>query len=130
MWLYIFSNRFIQRYDSISSYPWIIEYYDLNNEKLEEIKYCNFKLPLGMMKLGEKGKKRKNDYLNYYNNIYKKSNLPQEKSNFFTNLFYRDEGNKIKFPMMKYHIYLKSFFKSCIYFTLFSKIISLYFNFN
>ena len=105
MWLNIFSNRSYRDITQYPVFPWIIENYDLNNENLEKINYRNFKLPLGMMELGEKGIKRKNDYLNYYK-ICKESNLPQEKSNsIFTLFFNRDEGNdvnKIPFDEIPY----------------------------
>ncbi len=65
-----------------------------------------------MMELDEKGKKRKNDYKNYYDIMCKETNFSQKKNNFFHNFFYRNEENNINnIPLMKYHIYLEVIFQ-------------------
>ena len=79
MWLNIFSNRSYRDITQYPIFPWILENYDLNNKTLEHIKYRDFKLALGMMELNEKGKKRKNDYKNYYDIMCREKNIFQKK---------------------------------------------------
>ena len=63
MWLNIFSNS---SYRDITKYPvcpWILNDYNLNYKNLSKSTYRDFNLPLGMMAIGEKGKKRKESYI-------------------------------------------------------------------
>ncbi len=95
IWLNIFSNR---SYRDITQYPvcpWILNDYNLNYENLSKSTHRDFNLPLGMMEIGEKGKKRKESYIELYKNMYSDLNLsPPEKSNYF-NFF--SKNNKYNF---------------------------------
>ncbi len=115
MWLNIFSNRSYRDITQYPIFPWILEDYDLNNKTLEHIKYRNFKLPLGMMELNEKGKKRKNDYKNYYDIMCREKNIFQKK-NLFQNVFYRNEENNInKIPFDEIPYLFGSYFSNPAY---------------
>ena len=105
MWLNIFSNR---SYRDITQYPvcpWILSDYNLEYENLSKSNKRDFKLPLGMMEIGEKGKKRKESYIEIYKNMYYdlKLNPPEKKSTY--NIFSKNEKynfNDINFDEIPY----------------------------
>ena len=74
--------------------PWILEEYDLNKDIKKEPKFRDFKLPIGLMEIGEKGKKRKENYINFYNIMIKELNLPKEEESFFSILFSWEKKKK------------------------------------
>ena len=90
MWLNIFSNRSFRDITQYPVFPWLLQFYDLNNKTLEKVEYRDFKLPMGMMELTEKGKNRKENYLNLYNYSIKEiedNNIKKEKEKEQESLF-------------------------------------------
>ena len=94
MWLNIFSNRSLRDITQYPIFPWILEEYDLNKDLKSEPKYRNFKLPIGLMEIGERGKKRKENYLHLYNLMMDELNLPKQEKTFLSKLFNCEKENK------------------------------------
>ncbi|MCQ2816363.1 MAG: hypothetical protein MJ252_03765, partial [archaeon] len=65
MWVNFFSNRSYLDLTQYPVFPWILSNYDA--DKLANVSYRNFKLPMGMMELNEKGSLRKESYAENYN---------------------------------------------------------------
>ena len=87
MYLNIFSNRSYRDITQYPVFPWILQEYDLNKESILNLKYRDFSLPLGMMEITEKGKKRKESCLQSYKIMYNDLKLePPVVSSFFSNL--------------------------------------------
>ncbi len=86
MWLNIFSNRSYRDITQYPVFPWFLQFYDLKNNTLEKVEYRDFILPMGMMELTEKGKKRKNNYLNYSMEEIK-DKIKEKKDKVFSNFY-------------------------------------------
>ena len=95
--LNIFGNRSFRDITQYPVFPWLLQFYDLNNKTLEKVEYRDFKLPMGMMELTEKGKKRKVRYIEKYNLSYLDLNLEPPNNNFFDKmkqkLFQKEDNN-------------------------------------
>ena len=87
MWLNIFSNRSLRDITQYPICPWILEEYDLNKDIKSKPKFRDFKLPIGLMEIGEKGKKRKENYINFYNIMKAELNIPKPQNSFLSNIF-------------------------------------------
>ena len=104
MWLNIFSNRSFRDITQYPVFPWLLQFYDLKNNTLEKVEYRDFKLPMGMMELTDKGKNRKNNYLEKYKLSHENLKLKPLNNNFFNKIKQKifqnedknNELNKIK----------------------------------
>ena len=94
MWLNIFSNRSYRDITQYPVFPWILQDYNLEEKSILNLKSRDFSLPLGMMEITEKGKKRKEKYLESYKIMYNDLNMdpPAEKS-FFSSFYTQKKIN-------------------------------------
>ena len=68
MWLNIYSGRSFHDLNQYPVFPWLISNY--KNEKLnQEEDLRNLNLPIGMLELNQQGVKRKNNFIQYYENL-------------------------------------------------------------
>ena len=94
MWLNIFSNRSYRDITQYPVFPWILQDYNLEEKSILNLKSRDFSLPLGMMEITEKGKKRKEKYLESYKIMYNDLNMdPPEEKSFFSSFYTQKKIN-------------------------------------
>jgi len=67
MKLNLFSGRSFHDLNQYPIFPWLIANY--SNDTLSEKNLRNLSIPMGMMELDEKGKKRKQSFIDFYENL-------------------------------------------------------------
>ena len=68
MWLNIYSGRSFHDLNQYPVFPWLISNYKSNNLNQEE-DLRNLNLPIGMLELNQQGIKRKNNFIQFYENL-------------------------------------------------------------
>ena len=88
MYLNIFSNRSYRDITQYPVFPWILRDYNVEEKNIFNLKYRNFSLPLGMMEITEKGKRRKDNYILTYNSSLEEiKEKEKEEKNVFQNFW-------------------------------------------
>ena len=83
IWLNHLANRSFNDISQYPVFPWIINFNDKSNNYNDKIFYRNLSLPMGMIVINEKGKKRKDLYLEKFSTLkseFKKQISSEEKS--------------------------------------------------
>ena len=68
MWLNIYSGRSFDDLNQYPVFPWLISNYKIDKLNQEE-DLRNLNLPIGMLELNQQGVKRKNNFIQYYENL-------------------------------------------------------------
>ena len=67
MWLNIYSGRSFNDLTQYPVFPWILTSY--SEDKKEEIKFRNLSIPIGMIEMDEKSKKRRENFIEVYETL-------------------------------------------------------------